>query len=260
MITDAFGAELTKTLRHRTTLIWGFLISPIAGFALGMMGLGVQSTVNGVVVTHVKPFAAALISGAAAVQNPFWGLFWLLGGAMIFAGDYRWATFRYVLVRNSRLAILGAKLAVFALLGAVSLVLFGLGEVIVAAVASQRGGSVIPEEGPSLAAAALAYLAAVLRLTSIGALLALAAVVSRSVVGTIISVMVGLIALAALEFRVQLQGPAWLTPGLPGHAVSALLSGYPTQSLAALACLVGWVAVPAAVAGWLFSRQDLSRE
>lgn len=259
MIKDAIGAELYKTLQHRTAVFWGFLAMPALSFLLGLAGAFLVTTVvNGERVTGARPLSIAVLDGLSSVQNPFWGLFWVLGGVILMTGDYRWSTWRFVLVRNGRGQVLSAKMLVFSVLAASSLLLFVAGHVLVAALANTQSPDVMLATGPNAGQLSLAMLASLLRLASLGALVALAAVVTRSMVAALVSVLVGLLGLVLLELQVLTQGPSWMVPALPGQALTLALQGH--ADLSQLACLTAWVLVPAGLAGLVFSRQDLSRE
>lgn len=278
MIADAFRAELAKALRHRGNLFWGFIFAPLVAVLVGIaITLWTRTHFSAGPPMPATNLAHAAFQSLGAPQNPFLGLFWIIGAAAIFAGEYRWATFRYMLVRNTRLGVLGAKGAVFLTLVAGSLLLVMLGDqlnAIVDAVVGHVGARPMAADGGKVAAGLLlAFGVGLLRLAGIGALVALASVLSRSMIGAIISILVLLVVEVIVAQRVGMFGPAWLAVSLPGLSYERLMADIGLMmgegvrpppmaggGLGAVVCLLAWAGVPAAAAAVLFKRQDLSRE
>lgn len=277
MIGQAFSSEWVKALRQKRGLFWAYGFTPIAGLGIGLIGfIWLYSTNPAMAAMSAPSPMKALMDGAGVARNPVVVLFLVMGAANLFAGEYRWLTWRYMLVRNTRLNLMAAKLAVFVLLSAICLLLFMLGGLIVAAVDSAFT-HVAMQPFPKGAGAAIlaAFGIALLDLAGVGALVAVASVVSRTLTGAIISIIVFLLVLVFAESQAMMHQVTWAQQILPGIAYDRLMAGVmgligaiPRQAMlaspvsvpGAIAVLIAWLAVPAALAAALFVRQDLSRE
>jgi ABC-2 type transport system permease protein len=267
MIGQAFSAEWSKALRQPRALFWAYIFTPVAGLGLNLLGfvMSHQASPPGVM--------DGLLKACAIRQSPFVLLFLVVGAAGLFGGEYRWLTWRYLLVRNSRLNLLLAKLAVFLILASGAIVLCMLGAVVTTAIQAGAGATIFVNDiapVPLLAAFALAIAYAAM----VAALTAAIAVASRNPTGAIIAMIVLLLALEFAAFLAKMQNVVWAQEILPGFAFERLTAAIhmlgapvgdsamvlPTNAPAALAVLAGWIIVPFAAAAALFSRQDLSRE
>jgi ABC-2 type transport system permease protein len=203
-------------------------------------------------------------------------LFVLIGAATLYAGDYRWETWRLITARNTRINLLLAKLAVVALLA-----LSAMGFMLVAGVIENLIKAAVFERsltfsltgamaGQFLGFAALSGL----RILQFAMMGMLAAVVTRSLLAALF---VPLVFGIAQFFTPQMLGPmgvlpdAWLSvlvnPGAATDAIQAAIAGGVRAAaltdgllLKAWVSLALWTLVPLAGAlAWL-RRQDLSKE
>jgi ABC-2 type transport system permease protein len=275
MIGEAFSAEWVKALRQRRALFWSYIFPPLVGVVVGLIQLLWAHNANPELAAMGHPsLIKPMLDAAGQCRNPFVILFLILGAANLFAGEYRWLTWRYQLVRNTRVNILSAKLMVFVLLCGISLLLFMFGGLLLAVIDSALNGSAFRPfpSGGGVAVLAASGLA-LLDLAGLGALVALASVFTRTLTGAIISIIVFLLVMVFAEQQLVMHGVMWIQPYLPGLAYDRLssmalsLAGQipsnalqPGGPLAPLLTELGWLAVPAVLAGLIFVRQDLSRE
>jgi ABC-2 type transport system permease protein len=210
------------------------------------------------------------MGAVAGASGPFTALFLLIGAAAIFAGDYRWETWRLITPRNSRTNLLAAKLIVFAEVAAWSLlftaftaVLAGLFSSLVndARLVSPPGGSAF------LGHFAGVFLITWLEVMLVGALAGLVGVVTRSTMGAVIAGLVVVFVQSTLA--ATMQATTWKSLAIPAYAgrilkafVAAPDEMRPEAGPAGLALLLllAWLAVLAASAVTLFRRQDLTKE
>lgn len=290
MLVDAIRAESFRLSKNRTTLFWSLVFVPVISVAIGALanfvlkGSSTKLLVDGKTPDQVKLMLAggpldlgqALADAAGDLASPLVLLFVLIGAATVYAGDYRWETWRLISARNSRANLLLAKLAVVAGL-ALAAMLFML----VAAVAENLiKAAVFDREltlsltgetaGRFLGLGALSWLR-IVQFTMMGML---AAVVTRSLLAALL---VPLVVGVAQFFTSQMLLPmgimpdAWLAVLVnPGAAVDALQAVVPggaaTPALPAGLAFKAWVSLglwtvlPLAAALVWFRRQDLSKE
>jgi ABC-2 type transport system permease protein len=275
MIGQAFSAEWTKTLRQRPAFFWAYVFPPLVGLVVGLIQLVWTHNTNPLVAAMTQPsLLKPLLDGAGQCRNPLTLLFLILGAANLFAGEYRWLTWRYQLVRNTRLNILAAKLAVFVLACGISLLLFMAGGLLLAvldAMLNQTALKPFPAGGGASVVATTGL--ALLDLAGMGAMVALASVFTRTLTGAIISIIVFSLVMFFAEQQLVARGVEWAQPFLPGLAFQKLMAmalglggQIPLNALppggpwSPLLTELGWLAVPAVLAGLIFVRQDLSRE
>lgn len=281
MLADATRAEGYRLLKNRTAVFWSVLFLPLLTL--------VMSTLT-VVVTRIneKRLAEAnidlsmpggplnlgqsLMSAAADLANPGVLLFVLIGAATVYAGDYRWETWRLTSARNSRPALLAAKAVNVALLALAAMAALTLAKLIgdgIKALVYARGvsfGLTGEEAGRMLAMTGLAW-ARVVQFTLIGLL---TAVMSRSLLAALIVPLVVGVAQAALPGLLMgfgLMPTGWTTLLLsPSQAFDVLrgaLAGEAGPAVVLIPAVTGfvlWLLWPLAAALAWFSRQDLSKE
>ena len=130
MLVDAIRAEGFRLSKNKTALFWSLAFVPIIAVVIGAVTnfvlKGSETKILG--DTKMPPeirealtrgtldMGDALVQAAAGLANPLVLLFVLIGAATIYAGDYRWETWRLISARNSRVNLLLAKLAVVAVL------------------------------------------------------------------------------------------------------------------------------------------------
>lgn len=291
MLADAIRAEGFRLSKNRTALFWSVLFVPLLTVALGVLTQVVlKANVSKLSADTKAPpelrqmmltggeldMARALADAAGDLANPMVLLFVLIGGATLYAGDYRWETWRLISARNSRTNLLIGKVTIVAGV-ALAAMLFMLiaavienllrGAVFDRTLVFRFGGDVFAD---FLAGIGLSWLR-ILQFTMMGLL---AAVMTRSLLATLF---VPLVVGVAQFFTPNLLAPmgimpdAWLAMLLnPGASVDAIRA-FATGGEAAAALPDGilpkaWISValwtfgPLAVALAWFRRQDLSKE
>lgn len=290
MLVDAIRAEGFRLSKNRTALFWSLVFVPVISVAIGALtnfvlkGSSTKLLVDGKTPDQVKLMLAggpldlgqALADAAGNLANPLVLLFVLIGAATIYAGDYRWETWRLISARNSRANLLLAKLAVVAGL-ALAAMLFMLAaavaeNLIKAAVFDRPMSFSLTGEtaGRFLGLGALSWLR-IVQFTMMGML---AAVVTRSLLAALfVPLVVGVAQFFTPQMLVSMgvMPDAWLAVlANPGAAVDALQTlvpgGAATPALPAGLAFKAWVSLglwtllPLAGAQLWFRRQDLSKE
>lgn len=290
MLADAIRAEGFRLSKNRTAVFWSALFAPILTLVLGAITSFVLKASEAKVLADTKTppglremltnapidLGHALVSGAGNMGNPLVLAFVVIGAATIYAGDYRWETWRLISARNSRSNLLLGKLAVVAglsLLAMAMMLLSSLAENLIRAGVFNRSltftmtGEMV---GRFLGLAGLCWLR-ILQFTMIGML---AAVVTRSLLAALF---VPLVMGVAQFFTPQMLMPmgvmpdAWLAvlvnPGAATDAIQAMIQGGPAAAtlpdgllLKAWISLALWTILPLAGALAWFRRQDLSKE
>lgn len=284
MLADAVSSEAFKVRRNARTSFFAWLFLPILSLVVGLANeFWIEEQMRnprGAVI----PEPGSLDFGqvlAAAFQPSAMSLlimFCLIGAAVIFAGEYRWETWRLMTPRNTRLNQLGGKILVYALASAASFVLLALSSVIAAVVGALADGQAIRWglDGEALASALGRFGIGWLLLLQAGAVAAVTAVTARSIVAallvplglgiaqSVVRAITGVVMPGQIEWwqpfalpelsadllRAALDG----TPPLPGLEISAGLAW--TAGLA----LAAWLILGYGGALLLFRRQDLSKE
>lgn len=256
-------AEILKLRRQRAALFWGFVFIPLFMTLLGfLLGGGLLKPPPGALVSEVRLFRS-MIRTLSVSGNPIGQLFYAIGGAAIFAVEYRYSGWRHLVPRAPRERLLGAKLAAFALFAALSLLLALAGDVVAMLVIPFiQGLHPVIADIPANAAAALllAFSIAFAELMALAALAMLVAVATRSAMAAILVPF--LFALGTAAAGAYLGADAVRNLPLPGYAADALrhwLEGDGAPVIATLT-LLGWIALPFAAATLLFRRQDLVSE
>lgn len=291
MLVDAIRAEGFRLSKNRTALFWSVLFVPVITVAIGAVTQFVLKANEAKLMADAEAppglremmqsggeldLAQALVQAAGNVANPIVLLFVLIGAATLYAGDYRWETWRLISARNSRPNLLLGKLAVVAGLSLLAIVFM-----LVAAVIENfiRGaifdrsivfGATGEAFGQFAGQLGLSWLR-ILQFTMIGML---AAVVTRSLLAALF---VPLVVGVAQFFSPNMLMPmgimpdAWLAmlvnPGAAVDAVSATIAGGERAAalpdgivLKAWVSLGLWTLLPLAGALAWFRRQDLSKE
>ena len=290
MLVDAIRAEGFRLSKNRTALFWSLAFVPILSVAIGALtSFVLKGSETRILGDEKMPeelkaalgggtldMADALVTAAGNLANPLVLLFVLIGAATLYAGDYRWETWRLITARNSRANLLLAKLAVVAVLA-----LSAMGFMLVASVIENLVKAAVFERsltfaltgemaGQFLGFAALSGL----RILQFAMMGMLAAVVTRSLLAALF---VPLVFGIAQFFSPQMLGPmgvmpdAWLSvlvnPGAATDAIQAAIAGGVRAAalpdgllLKAWVSLTLWTLVPLAGALAWFRRQDLSKE
>lgn len=271
MLADAIAAERFRLWRDRVSLFWGFGFMPLGALLFSIAGdLFVHFVIRRTLPGETTDLANRAMGAVAGASGPITALFLLIGAAAIFAGDYRWETWRLVTPRNSRLNLLAAKLIVFGEAAAWSLLATAIASVLGGLFGSVLNHTTMigPGNGPAfLGQYAGVMLVTWLEILLIGALAALIGVQTRSTLGAVIG---GFVVVFVQSTLAAAQSAAtWKSLAIPAYAGRVLKTFVilPAESRAdsapaglALALLLGWLVVVTVAAAVLFRRQDLTRE
>lgn len=290
MLWDAFFAETYRLARSRTTWFWSVFFVPILGMVMAVIGNAVLKANAPKLMADDKlppevalalqggpiDMGQAIVNAAGDLAGPMTLLFVLIGAATLYAGDYRWETWRLISARNSRDNLILGKVGVLKLLAlaAMAVMLVGaLGEKAIQAMIlgkpltfSFDGG----DFGRFVAFFFLSYL----RIVQFMMMSLLTAVLTRSLLAALF---VPLVTGVAQFFSMQALGPMGVKPNdwaavlcNPGGAadtIKALITGgAAADSLAdgdvlkASVSLALWMLVPLIAALAWFRKQDLSKE
>ncbi len=292
MLADAVRSEAYRFTKNRMAIFWSVLFLPILFLAIGTAvqmvtkarsaemarALPPELTAEGGPLSTSGPLdlGQSLVAQAGGFANPMVLLFVLIGAAILYAGDYRWETWRLTSARNTRAnLVLGKVAVVFAVVLAalVTWLFFGMiSELIKAAIFSRplAFGFGAEEAGRfgSLVALGVTRL---MQFTMIGLL---AAVLTRSLLAALFVPLVVAVGQFFLMQSLPLFG--WtpgdlqsqlLIPGLATDSLKALIQGGPDAAAAteglgwkASLSLALWTVVPLVAAVAWFQRQDLSKE
>lgn len=282
MLTDAVAAEAFKLQRNFRILFWGFLFIPLLALAAGLFS---EFVLEGQLPPEARAASADLaqqgLNAFRDAASPLTILFALIGAAVLFAGEYRWETWRLMAPRNTRVNHLAGKVVVFAVASLATVLLTGLAGLLAGLVGGlATGGGVEWNAGEGYFGRLLGYAGlAWLMLLQAGAVAALAGVATRSIMAALM-VPIGLgIAQAVLHAQTAMarmvepsEVEAWrllALPSMSGDLIRAWLGGQmmlpgqavtPAIALTALACLLAWLAAGFGGAVALFRWQDLSKE
>lgn len=286
MLADAVRAESYRLSRNRTALFWSVLFVPLIGLVMSV-GAFVFTKINADDLAGKLPpelalssaplnMAEVLTRSVGEFANPAILMFVLIGAATLYAGDYRWETWRLISARNRRTNLITGKLIVVAALilaatlaALVSDLTAGLIQALVfeRSLAFQMSG----EGWADVALLALLNWARILQFTLIALL---AATVTRSLLAALfvpLAIGIGQFFLPNILAPMGISPDGWLTPlASPGLAVemlaTAIRGGMPAAALPDHAILKGvlsllaWTVLPFAAAVAWFNRQDLSKE
>jgi hypothetical protein len=261
------AAELLKLARQRGAFFWGFLALPafLTLVALALESVAPVAAGGAPLALEVHPIRSAMRALSVA-GNPVAQLFFAAGAAAIFAVDYRHSTWRHLVARRRRPALIAAKAAAFALLAAVSLALLLAGDAAASLVAPLARGFAMTDAAPATPAnLAVAWLVSWLELVALGGTVALLAVATRSALGAILPAFLLALAAATLQAGLNLQGDDLAMVPLPTLAADALRGwilgdASATAALVGAAVLLAWSAATYGAALFLFARQDLAAE
>tara|TARA_R110002167_G_scaffold17434_1_gene66603 strand:- start:1272 stop:2141 length:870 start_codon:yes stop_codon:yes gene_type:complete len=289
MLGDAIRAEGFRLSKNRTALFWSVVFVPILSVALGALTSFVLKGGETKLLEGAKSpelaemmsratldLAAAMVTAAANLANPLVLLFVLIGAATLYAGDYRWETWRLISARNTRSNLILAKLTVVAFLALAAMAAMLVGSLVENLIRAGIFGRGLvfnltgEQVGQFFALSGLSWL----RIVQFTMVSVLAAVVTRSLLAALF---VPLVVGVAQFFTPQMLGPmgvmpdAWLSillnPGAAHDAIQATITRVPAAAalpaglaLKAWISLGLWTFVPLAGALTWFQRQDLSKE
>lgn len=284
MLADALRSEAYRFSKNRPAVLWSTMFVPVLMLVISAVGqyflkhkMGELKGANlppGLLEPGPLDLGQAIVGLAGELANPILLLFILIGAATIYAGDYRWETWRLISARNTRPNLILGKVGVVKLLSLVALVIllvFGfVGELIKGAIferpyAFTFGGKEAGQFG-------LLFLIAYVRTVQVTLLGLLAATFTRSLLATLfvpLAVSIGQFFLMQGMPLMDWETTDWyaltLMPGLANDLLGAVIRGEPgapegAAVWIAAATLVGWCLIPLAASIAWFQRQDLSKE
>lgn len=285
MLADAVRAESWRLLKNRTVLSWSLIFVPVLWLTVAIGSAFFDAKVDRMAdqlppqlasVRDALDLGDALISAAGQLANPALLAFLLIGAATIFAGDYRWETWRLITARNSRSNLVMGKVGAVKLMTLAGLLLF-LAAVLIGAVVK---GVVLDKDlvfrfgGAEARTFGLLFLLGFVRVVQFLLLSLLTAIVTRSQMAALFVPLVVGVAQGLLVNVIPMLGWSpidWQTLLVfPGAAYETLktvtMGGVPEAILQqglvwrAVASLALWCLVPFGLSLWWFSRQDLSKE
>jgi ABC-2 type transport system permease protein len=241
--------------------------------AMHMSGVGAAIRLSAGFAGKIE-LGPQIIHGLGLSGSFLFQIFYIAGASALFAGEYRWETWRLLVPRNSRLNLLLAKFAIYAMACAASIL--GLGAV---GALDTLYNSLLTGIAPAGLSAGFAvqamgvFLASWAELLVIGAFTALIALASRAMMAALLA---GIFFVVAQNIGMGLAHPweaplryfAYL-PSMSAYLLRAWASGQevapgvladPARLLPATLFLLAWIAGLTGLAAALFQRQDLSRE
>ncbi len=291
MWADAIRAEAFRLSKSRTTWFWSVFFAPLLMLGLSVLTSfvikakeaeitadpNIQADLAEILVTTPLDLGQAMVTNAASLSNPLVVTFMLIGAATVYAGDYRWETWRLISARNTRTNQLLGKVAVVTGLAMVAmlamLISSTISDVIQAGIFS-RGLTFTMDAGDVGQFFALAGLS-LLRIVQFTMMGLLAAVMTRSL---LVALFVPLV-LGIAQFFVPMQilpqmglmPDSWISilfnPGGAIESIKGLVQGGEIAAalpdhvpVRAWISVILWTLLPAIGAIAWFNRQDLSKE
>lgn len=290
MLADAVFAEGYRLIRNRTALFWSILFVPVMGLAFSVIGNVILKATSATLMARADmppearlqlgaptvDLGQALLSGVGNLANPAVLFFILIGAATLYAGDYRWETWRLISARNNRDNLLLGKVGVLKVMTLVAmavLIVGVLGESLIKAVIMAKPLA-FTFSGDDFGRIIALFFLSYWRIIQFAMVALLAAVLTRSLLAAlIVPLVVGVVQFFSPQALAQMGlGPdSWLAvlinPGAAADIIKVLIMGGPGVDMlpdgitakAAVSLLI-WMIVPLAGAIVLFRRQDLSKE
>lgn len=283
LLIESMASEAYRLTRNRMALFWSVLFVPLL-FAVGSVGyhliaktkmeaMSGQLDISAILAKGPLNLADALTMGAGFGANGAILVFTLIGAATLYAGDYRWETFRLISARNSRMNLILGKVSVFKMLALAAMLAFLAASfvyTIAEAMVFERRLS-FDFDAADLGRFALTWLASWVRIIQYAMLALLTATVTRSLLAALfVPFVVGFAqaflggpGLLLLDWSPQAWQSQLLLPGLAFDTVKAAIAGATQPDgllLKALTSLTLWTLAPLAAAIAWFNRQDLSKE
>ncbi len=290
MWADATRAEAFRLIHSRTTWFWSVVFLPILTLVFGVLAAWVMKSnmerlaadtdappeLTAMLVSGPMNLGESLLQSAGNLAGPGLLLFTLIGAATVYAGDYRWETWRLLRPRNGRIPLVVGKVLVVTGLSLIAMIVLTAATMTSEAL---RGVIFNRTLGFSLDGGEIGTLFALwglaaLRVSQFLMLGLLAGVATRSLMAALfVPLAVGVAQFLAPNLLGAMgQAPdSWIVLlASPGAALAAL-QGLLDPTAVALAdpgllplkawlSLIGWTVLPLAGALVLFQRQDLSKE
>lgn len=285
MLADAVRSESYRLLQNRTAVFWSVFFTPFIALALSIAGAFLIKTKAEQLAGELPPGLAtsgpldlgvAFANNAGGLANPGILAFLLIGAATLYAGDYRWETWRLISARNTRPVLMLGKVGVMKILALAAMFVF----LLTSSIADIARGLIFDRPFtfsvglPQAADFGLLFVLSFVRVMQFLMISLLAATFTRSLLAALfIPLVVGVAqfflgeAAPALGLGPDDWAAQLLMPGLAfdtlktlikgGMEASTLPDGVMTKALVSLAL---WTLVPLGAAIAWFSRQDLSKE
>ncbi len=283
MLADALWSEVYRLIRNRTALFLGVFFVPLM-FAVGGVAFHVLSKSKGDALAaqaalpagmggQPVDLALAFDMGAGGGANGAALAFMLIAAAVVYAGDYRWETWRLISARNTRPMLLMGKVGVMKLAALAAMVAYLLASVVFILSQALVTGRPLTFDAGSVEPGRflLVFLLSYVRIVQYGLVALLAAVLTRSllaalfvplVVGFVQTVMGGPL-MGLVGWTPTMWAPQLLLPGLAYDTLKAAATGEAAPAGVVSKAILGlalWCLVPFGAALARFSRQDLSKE
>lgn len=272
MILDSIRAEVLKFSRDRKLLYCSFLSVPFGYLIIRLLMLiytRLAFPVDFGSVDVIKNLNHAFGVG----QNFFAQLLFLSGAVGMLTQEYRLETWRHIVPRNRRSALLGAKLLVLTITLMFCILLVGGASIFFDVAEALAFHYPVPDSSAfaiSIPRIAISFLGSVLILMTWGAMTALVATVTRSQLATMIVITAMILIEPIVASRIA-RGPVYPLASFvfPSVAANELMwwsqnleqIEIPVENLCfGVIALALWIAVFSFSASLIFSRQDLARE
>ena len=285
MLADAIRSESYRLLQNRTAVFWSVFFVPVMALALSIAGAFLIKTKAEQLAGELPPGLAtsgpldlgvAFANNAGGLANPGILAFLLIGAATLYAGDYRWETWRLISARNTRPVLMLGKVGVMKILALAAMFVF----LLTSSIADIARGLIFDRPftfsvGLSQAADfGLLFVLSFVRVMQFLMISLLAATFTRSLLAALfIPLVVGVAqfflgeAAPALGLGPDDWSAQLLMPGLAFDTLKTLIKGGMEAStlpdgvmVKAVTSLALWSIVPLAAAVAWFGRQDLSKE
>ena len=284
LLVDSFASEAYRLTRNRMAVFWSVVFVPLL-FALGSVAFHLITKAKTADIARQADLplrmgqqpvdlGEALMRGASLGATGAILVFILIGAATLYAGDYRWETFRLISARNSRMNLILGKAGVFAMLALAAMVAF-----LIASLAFSISEALVFDrpltfefKAADLGQFALLWLLSWLRIIQYAMLALLTATVTRSLMAALfVPVVVGFAqsliggpGMPLLGWSPQDWIAQLVLPGLAFETIKGAIDHSTTPAAAlllkAFVSLALWTLVPLAGAIAWFGRQDLSKE
>lgn len=285
MLADAIRSETYRLSKNRTALFWSVLFIPIFSLIVGAIAIFVTKSHEAKLAGKLPPellsrdplnLADSLLKTTADFANPAILLFILIGAAIIYAGDYRWETWRLISARNTRTNLVAGKVVVvigLTVLASVAMLISSLLTSLIQAAVLSRAltFSLTAAAATDIVQLTLLSWARIIQFTMLALL---AATFTRSLLAALfvpLVISIGQFFLPQMLMPMGVVPTGWLvsllSPGFGADLLKAAIHGgmeaadLPPQAvLKGVLGLTLWTVAPLVGAiGW-FNRQDLSKE
>ncbi|HYC97009.1 hypothetical protein [Brevundimonas sp.] len=290
MLADAIRAEGYRLSKNRMTVFWSVIFTPLL-FAVGGIAyhlnkaqgdkLAAGANLPTMPVSPVNLAEALTFTANLAAEAKLGGMilvFMLIAGATVYAGDYRWESWRLISARNDRTSLILGKVGVMKVLALATMLVLLVASLLFfasQAIIYQRPLSFdmsLAEAGDTL----LIWLLSCIRIVQFGLIGLLTAIVTRSMLAALfVPLALGfgqsILGIPPLMAFLGLHPDGWaaqlLMPGLSYDALKTLLvpgiTPAPITAAALWPAIVGlalWTLLPLGASIAWFKRQDLSKE